>query len=361
MTLHSLFALALLATCAFAEDPLTWKKAMDQKAPWYGSAEAIRVADNLLVYQHDNGGWKKNIDMAAPLDTAARAKLIAEKREDGTTIDNSATYTQMAYLARVYNAGKQERYKASFLRGLDFILKAQYDNGGWPQYYPARAGYWMHITYNDDAMVGVMEMLRAIVKPEPVYAFVETSYREKAARALDKAIECILKTQVVVNGKLTVWCAQHDEKTLAPAPARKYELISLSGSESVPIVRYLMAIDKPSPAVIRSVQSAMAWFHATKITGLKQVEKPAPGTPKGYDKTMVPDASAPPLWARFYDVSTNRPIFCGRDGIVKSSIAEIEYERRNGYRWYVDRPASLLERDYPKWLAKWAPGQDMRR
>jgi PelA/Pel-15E family pectate lyase len=126
-------------------------------------------------------------------------------------------------------------------------------------------------------------------------------------------------------------------------------------------VRYLMAIENPSLAIIRSVQGAVAWFNASKITGLREIQKPAPGTPKGYDKVMVADPSAPPLWGRFYDIATNRPIFCGRDGIAKATIAEIEYERRNGYRWYVDRPASLLERDYPRWLAKWAPGRDMRR
>ena len=74
-----------------------------------------------------------------------------------------------------------------------------------------------------------------------------------------------------------------------------------------------------------------------------------PDAPKGYDQVVVEDAAAPPLWARFYDVQSNKPMFCGRDGVVKSSIAEIEYERRNGYRWYVDRPARLLDREYPEW------------
>jgi PelA/Pel-15E family pectate lyase len=58
---------------------------------------------------------------------------------------------------------------------------------------------------------------------------------------------------------------------------------------------------------------------------------------------VVPDATAPPLWARFYEIGTNRPIFSGRDSVVKYQLSEIEYERRTGYRWYVDRPAQLFK------------------
>ena len=82
-------------------------------------------------------------------------------------------------------------------------------------------------------MVGVLELLRDIVQRKPEFAFLGDADRARAQQAIDKAVECILKTQVMQDGKLTVWCAQHDERTLAPAKARAYELPSLSGSESV--------------------------------------------------------------------------------------------------------------------------------
>lgn len=333
---------------------VSWRKAMRQPAVWYGSAEAMRIAANLLVYQRDVGGWDKNIDMAMPLGTTERAQLDKEKGdpEAHSTIDNDATYTQMRYLAKVYTATKDARFAASFRRGLEYLLKAQYPNGGWPQFYPLRDGYWSHITYNDDAMVGVLETLRDIAARRPDYTFLSDAERARAKLAIDKAVECILKTQVVQQGKLTVWCAQHDEQTLAPAKARAYELPSLSGAESVGIVQFLMGIEKPSPEVVKAVEAAVVWFRASKITGIKIVHKPAPGTPKGYDDTVVEDSSAPPLWARFYELGTNRPIFSGRDSVVKYTVAEIEYERRNGYRWYVDRPAHLLDVDYPEWQKK---------
>jgi PelA/Pel-15E family pectate lyase len=329
-----------------------WRDAVRQPASWFATEEAIRIGDNLLLYQHEAGGWDKNIDMGLPLGSKDRAEVERRKRTGHPGIDNGATYTQMQYLAKVYTATKHERFSGSFRRAFNYLLDAQYANGGWPQFYPLRKGYYTHITYNDDAMGEVLRMLSAIAESRPEYAFLTDSERQRARRAVEKGIECILKTQVIVNSKLTVWCAQHDEQTLAPAKARSYELPSLSGSESVGIVRFLMQIEQPSPEVIRAVQAAVAWFNEAKINGIRLERKPQPGSPKGYDLTVVPDASAGPQWARFYEILTNRPMFSGRDGIVKWQMSEIEYERRNGYRWYVDSPRKLLEEDYPKWRAK---------
>jgi hypothetical protein len=55
------------------------------------------------------------------------------------------------------------------------------------------------------------------------------------------------------------------------------------------------------------------------------------------------------MWARFYEIGTNRPIFCDRDGVPKSHLADIGHERRNGYSWLGYWPQSLLEKDYPAW------------
>ena len=309
---------------------------------WYASAEALRIADNVLLYQRSSGGWPKNIDMAKPLSDSAKASLLRDQKKTDSTIDNGATYTQLSFLARVWTAQHQARHRESFLKGFDYLLKAQYPNGGWPQFYPNLSGYYKRITYNDDAMIGVMKLLRDVAAAKPVYGFVDETRRAKAARAVEKGIECILKTQVVVNGRRTVWCAQHDEVTLAPAAARKFEVISLSGGESVGIVRFLMSIKDPSPAVLEAIEAAIAWFEQSQLKGIKWVEQ-------GDDRVVVQDPEGGPIWARFYEIGTNRPIFVGRDGVVKYSVAEIEHERRTGYNWYVDEPAKLLTKDYPKW------------
>ncbi len=321
---------------------IAWADAQNKPDEWYASAEALRISDNLILYQRSSGGWPKNIDMAKPLSDSGRASLLREQKKTDSTIDNGATYTQLSFLARVITAQHQERHRESFMRGLDYLLKAQYPNGGWPQFYPDLSGYYKHITYNDDAMIGVMKLLRDVADAKPVYAFVDEARRARAARAVEKGIECILKTQVIVNGKRTVWCAQHDEVTLAPAAARTYELVALSGGESVGIVRFLMSIKDPSPAVVEAIESAIAWFEQSQLKGIKWVDT-------GTDRLVVQDSSAGPIWARFYEIGTNRPIFVGRDSVVKYSVAEIEHERRTGYSWYVDAPAKLLQKDYPAW------------
>ena len=331
---------------------VSWRNALRQSADWYGGAEAMQIADNVLLYQCHNGGWDKNIDMAVPLTPAERAKILADKDAPYATIDNGATVTQLYYLAKVFTATQQSQYKDAFLKGVDYLLAAQYANGGWPQYYPLRKGYYTHITYNDNAMIGVMELLRAIAKKDATFTFVDEARRAKAERAIAKGLDIILKTQVVVNGKKTVWCAQHDEMTLVPAPARTYEKISLSGSESVGIVRYLMSLENPAPEIRTAINAAVAWFGQAKLTGIKVIEQRDASFPRGFDRVVVSDEKAPPLWARFYDIATNRPIFCGRDGIIKSTLAEIEHERRVGYSWYTNAPAELLQQAYPAWQAK---------
>ena len=328
---------------------LNWNQAQRQKPEWYASSEAQRIADHLLLYQRATGGWPKNTNMAVVLNEPAKAELAKLKAETDSTIDNGSTYTQMAFLARVFTATKTTRYQVSFNQAFDYLLKAQYDNGGWPQFYPDLSGYYQHITYNDNAMVGVLNVLRDIARQQPNYLFVNAAHRAQAERAVTRGTECILKTQIIVADKKTAWCAQHDEVTLAPAKARAYEHPSLSGSESVGIVRFLMGIERPDARVTEAIESAVAWFKAVQINGFKYYDKRDAALEQGHDRILEAAANAGPLWARFYEIGTNRPIFSGRDSVIKYSVAEIEHERRTGYGWYSEAARDLLAQDYPRW------------
>lgn len=339
---------------ATAGAAVKWSDALEQAPAWYASDEAARVADNVLLYQRETGGWHKNIDMAATLDERQRAAILREKGARDSTIDNGATFTQLTFLARVYTARKQERHREAFLKGVDYLLRAQYANGGWPQYYPDLSGYYKHITYNDGAMIGVMKLLRDIAARKSDYVFVDEERRAKAESAVQRGIECVLKTQVVTEGRRTIWGAQHDEVTLAPAPARKFEPASLASSESVGIVRFLMGIKNPNAQVIEAIEAAIAWFEKSKVSGIRWAETRDASQPGGFNRVVVKDPQAPPLWARFYEIGSNRPIFSGRDGVIKYDVSEIEAERRNGYAWYVSSPAKLIGEEYPAWRKKLA-------
>jgi PelA/Pel-15E family pectate lyase len=350
MKLVPLLFLAALVGTTIASAEVRWRQILDQPGSWYASDEAHAIAENVLLFQTASGGWPKNVDMTKPPSPEFLANPQPDER--AATIDNGATHTQLAFLARVVTAKNDPHLRDAFNRGVDYLLAAQYENGGWPQFFPLREGYYTHITFNDDAMASVLRLLKDLSERKPPYRFVDTERNARAAQAVARGVDCILRCQIVVNGKKTAWCAQHDEHTFAPAPARKYEHVSLSGYESVGIVRFLMSLDRPSPAVVDAIESAVQWFKEAKLTCIRVERKPAPELHLGFDPVVVPDPSAPALWARFYEIGTNRPIFSGRDSVVRYSLAEVEPERRGGYRWYVDTPRELLEKDYPRWKKK---------
>jgi PelA/Pel-15E family pectate lyase len=353
MTRICCLAFLALAASVSAQQPVPaavrWDALLAQPAAWYGTSEAVRIADNLLLYQRSTGGWPKNADMTAVLAQADRERLAAEKPQTDSTIDNGATTTEVQTLARVFTATSLARFRDGAIAGLDYVLRAQYPNGGWPQYFPLRNDYSRHITFNDDAIVRVLTMLREIADGEAPYGFVDADRRARAETAATRGLEIILATQIRVDGELTVWCAQHDAATLAPALARTYELPSFSGSESVKIVRYLMSLPDPSPRVVAAVDAAVSWLRTHALRGIRVERRSDPSTPRGYDLFVVDDPGAPLLWARFYDLETAKPIFVGRDGVKREKLSDIEYERRTGYSYLGAYATSLLDEEYPAW------------
>jgi pectinesterase len=305
------------------------------------------VAENVLLYQRVAGGWPKNTEMHRILTDEEKAATEKDKSLGDAIFDNSATTTEMKFLARMYNSTERKDYRQSFNRGLRFILDAQYENGGWPMFFPLRKGYYTHITYNDNAIVNILGMLREIDSGNKLYSEIaDTSLLPRVGKAISAGTSCILRTQIKVNGKPTVWCAQHDEMTFLPAKARSYELPSFSGAESVGITLFLMDIEKPSPEIMRAIEGAVNWFDSHR---LRNVRLESFTNSDGLeDRRLITDPAAGDMWARFYDLDTGEPYVCDRDGIKKKSLEEIGYERRNGYSWYTDDPEKIFKR-YPEW------------
>jgi len=300
---------------------------------WFRSDDGLKAVENILSWQTEHGDWPKNVN------TTIR-KPLGENKTFAGTFDNGATCGELRLLGRAFRLTGNELYGKAFLLGFDHILKAQYANGGWPQYYPLSKDYHRHITFNDDTMIAVMQFLSDTERKED-FAFLDQSRRDAAKAAVERGIRCIVKCQVVVEGVPTVWCAQHDAETLAPTQARSYEHPSLSGAESSGILRFLMSIEQPPQEVIDAVKGGAAWFESVKIDGYRyQKSKTGPA--------LVKDPSAASLWARFYDIKTNRPVFSDRDGVVKYDIDEIGSERRGGYTWYGNWGTNVLKL-YAKW------------
>ena len=320
----------------------------------YSSKEFEKIADNILIFQKVNGGWPKNYDMQAILTLEQETAVIKSKKILNTCFDNSATFSHLNYLAKTFNFSKKEKYKIAFTEGIKFILSAQYDNGGWPQYYPDTSDYRKYITFNDGAMIGIMKLLQRVVNKEIDYSILDSGLHEKVVKSFEKGIECILNTQIKESDSLLVWCQQHNHITLKPEDARTYELASICNGESAEIVEFLMSLKTPNDRMINSIKSAVRWFEESKISGIRVETIKAPHSEYQYrnsdhDKIVIEDKSAKPIWARYYSLETHIPIFCNRDGKTVYSFSEVERERRIGYAWYVYDPQVVLD-NYPSWL-----------
>jgi PelA/Pel-15E family pectate lyase len=317
---------------------------------WYTSNAGKQIITNVISWQTPDGGWAKGYKQ----DHVHQSDEPYGEWEGVGTIDNNYTYTEIRFLAHAYNLAQRQDALDSCVKGIDYLIKAQYPNGGWPQRYPLPKNYGREITYNDNAMTNVLRLLEDIHTKKPEFAFVEDGRRQKCEDAWNRGIDCVIKSQVKSGGKLTAWAQQYDPDTLLPATGRAYELPSISGSESAGIMELLMSLDKPSPEAVRGVHAAAAWFEASKITGKRIDHVKVPDTTRPVMK-IVDDPTAAPMWARFYELETNRPFFCNRDGIKRFSLDEVDPERRAGYQWYGHWGNKALE-DYAKW-AKDHPAQ----
>lgn len=314
-------------------------------------------AENMLVYQRAIGGWPKaiqniKVDYSKILSEAEKKVIIADSLRKDATIDNSATTKEIRYLVKAYKQTKDLRYLYAAEKGIRYCFKAQYANGGWPQYYPDSSLYRGQVTYNDNAMINVLNIMQDIVEKKNDFEVVDTTFCKLACDAVQRGVDCILKTQIKEEGKLTAWCAQYNQRSLKPEMARKFELVSLSGMESAGILSFLMRLPNPTKRIKEAIYGAVQWFEAVKIKGFVYKDIEDKNMPNGRDRVLMPDANGE-VWARFYEIPNNKPFFTGRDSIRKYKLTEIEHERRVGYAWYGTWPDKLLKKEFPVWEKKY--------
>lgn len=308
------------------------------------SQDAIRVAQVILSFQTPSGGWSKRTNMAGL--PRQPGQMFGVEKNYIPTFDNGATTTQLRWLAAFYPyapVSLKPQLTAALEKGLQFVLAAQYPNGGFAQTFPLRGGYHDAITLNDHVLVELLRLLHDVAN-EPQFALLSEKIRQQAQQQFVLGTELLLKAQVKLNGKLTIWAAQHHPLTLEPIAARAYELAALASSESAGVTLLLMELEKPSVDVIQAVEAAVSWFREKQIMDTK-VERDDQGM------HLVAAPGAKPLWARFYDLKTQQPLFVDRDGSIKANVSDLSLERQQGYGWYQNNAAAVLKA-YPMWRAK---------
>ena len=318
--------------------------------PRFAPEQFREIADNILAYQNEDGGWAKNLDMMARLDPDSVVRAL-KPRYRTSTLDNNSIYTQIAYLSEAYRVTGDKRYSNGARRGVEYILSIQYPHGGW------RGWDVDAITFNDNVMPGVLWLWLDILEGQPRYAWVDRKLRNRICRSWEAGLALLLRCQWVrEDGEKTIWPQQCDHETLEPVGARAFELPGLVTGESATIVMLLMRIENPSPEVIDAVKSAVAWYEKTKITGKRIVTVEVPeGLPEDpavkKKRLLVDDPDARPIWARYYEPDRDEFFFATRERIKVHSLEEVPAERRVGYAWYGEWGNWLLDQ-YPAWLAR---------
>lgn len=334
---------------------------LDKPDDWYGSDEAKLITANIISFQTPAGGWGKNQPRNAPPRERGQFYVIDEARQPpaddfdnppnprwhyvGTT-DNGATIHETRFLARVVATTGDEAAKASAIKALNYFLNAQFPNGGWPQVWPLEGGYHDALTYNDNAMISVTALVGDAGRTEGDFAFVPPALRARLLAAEQKGTEIFLKTQVVIDGKPTLWAPQYDALTLTPCSARNYEMPALSSTDSGSVLVYLMQHPDPSPEMKAAIHSGIAMLKSLAIEGMDFTFAEDIGA-----RRLIPKPDAAPIWGRYLDLKTLQPIFGARSKAIYDDIADVETGARKGYAWYSRAPQRALDA-YVAWSAK---------
>ena len=354
---------AVIDTSGFRDSASHWRQLRDNTRfiqvepdqPVYAPDQVHEIVENILLFQRSNGGWPKDYDMLAVLSAAQKEIVLATRDRTDTSFDNHNGHSQVHYLAQAYSQSGTTSWRDACLRGLDFLLAAQLPNGGFPQRYPNTSNYGGYVTFNDGVMIGVLNVLQDAAERQPHWNWLDDDNRQKAASAVSRGIACILNCQIQVENIRTGWCQQHDPKTFAAAPARTFELASICPQDTTEIIRFLMRIENPSPDIVSAMDDSIRWLDSVALTGIRLERVRAPKVEflrhdSDFDIVVQSDPTANRIWARHYEIGTNRPVFAGRDAVKRYSLSEIERERRTGTAWYGTWPTRLLKA-YPEWRA----------
>ena len=358
--------LMAIDTKAFADCTNHWRRFRDPKRvihvlpgqASYAPDQVEEIAANILLYQRANGGWPKDYDMQAMLTPKQKAAIEATRENNDTSFDNYNIHSQVNYLAKAYAAGGDTQWRAACERGFDFMIAAQLPNGGFPQEYPETTTDFANcITFNDGVTTGILNVFQDVAENQPQWKWLDDDRRRAAKTAVRRGTDCILQCQIRFDGKRKGWCQQHDPKTFAAASARSFELASICPQETTANVRFLMRIESPEKQVVDAIDEALSWLRRTQLEGIRVQRFPAVEVAyefhtRDFDVVVLEESDAPPIWARHYEIETDRPIFSGRDSIKRYSLHEIERERRTGTPWYGNWPRELLEKLYPAWRSK---------
>lgn len=277
---------------------------------------AIDAARALACAQSQQGGWGATQQLPDACDPDAPSANADVKN----TLDEGTQQAVLDYLLdlRTALAGRGGEVpgwlEATIADGFRFLLDIQKEDGGWARQIPPANDYSAYSTLNDRVLSSSISILLRGYRE-----FGDARYLE-AAR---KGGQFLIRTQG--QAPQAGWAQQYDEE-LRPAAARMFEPGAISSRESAYAMTALaeLFLETRDPAFASPLPAAARWLENSTIR-------------QG-------------VWARLYEIGTNRPIYGDRDGSVYYSLDDISEERRKGYDWEKAFPEVVHALDLAKAL-----------
>lgn len=268
---------------------------------------AARAAGLALAWaQREGGGWDHRADVSG-CDPSVDVRAHPPRRRKGRgTFDDNISQGALTFLIQLEEQVQEPWLRDSIERGLAFLLRAQREDGAWPQWYPLRGGYHDHATFNDGA---INDCIRVALLAHQRYG------RADCLAAARRGGNFIAASQLAAPQ--AGWAQQYDEDN-KPAKARAFEPAALC-----------TAVTARNVATLRRLH---------RYTGDAEFLAPIPAALAWLRKVRGEDGR----WARFYELGSDRPVFGDRDGRVYYRVEEISEERRKGYAWFGSWGASAL-------------------
>jgi hypothetical protein len=256
---------------------------------------ATDAARALAWGQRTVGGWDHRVDVAH-LDKTSKKAI---RREGHCTFDDNITQGALSFLMSMDAILDEPWLTEAIELGLEFMMKSQFENGAWPQWYPLRGGYHDYYTFNDNT---INDCIKVMLKAHRIYG--KNEYLQTARHGGNFII--LSQLPQPQSG----WAQQYSHD-LKPAWARSFEPPGVC-----------------SAATIRNIQTLVDLYLYTKDD---RYLEPIPLAFEWLDNSKIGDNQ----WARLYEEGTNRPVYGDReDGnrlhYVYENISERE---RTSYGW----------------------------
>jgi hypothetical protein len=253
--------------------------------------------------QSTHGGWIYLVDLSRYPMNDTNVKRVTTK----CTFDDDVSQGAVTFLMDLDEVIDEPWLTDAINLSLNHIMSAQYENGGWPQWYPLIGGYHDYYTFNDGAM---NDCIRVMLKAYKQYG------RKDCFESAKKGGDFIILSQL--QAPQTGWGQQYS-LDLKPAWARKFEPPGLESAVTAQNITTLITIYEytQDEKYLKPIPLAIDWLERSKI--------------------------GDNLWARLYEIGTNRPIFGDYDSKVHYTFEELSEDRQTGYSWRISWPLDAIE------------------